>query len=135
MDYEDQLDRALEEAPDVSDAGSRFEVPTPEVRQEGNATVYENFSATCDRLNREPDSLLKYLQSTLGTSASIDETGRARFTGSFDRSRVAAVLDDYVEELVLCPECGSPDTHLVEEHGARLLQCDACGARSPVPER
>jgi translation initiation factor 2 subunit 2 len=134
MDYEDQLDRALEAAPEVTEARSRFEVPAPEVRQEGNVTVYENFAATCDRLNREPESVLKYLQSTLGTSASIDETGRARLTGSFDGPRVAATVEDYVDEFVTCPECGSPDTHLVEERGATLLKCDACGARSPVPE-
>jgi translation initiation factor 2 subunit 2 len=135
MDYEDQLDRALDAAPEVTETGSRFEVPAPEVRPEGNVTVYENFSETCDRLNRDPASLLKYLQSTFGTSASIDETGRARLTGSFDRSRVEAVLDDYVEAFVLCPECDSPDTHLVEERGATLLTCDACGARSSVPEQ
>ena len=43
MDYEDQLDRALEKTPDIEGSGSRFSLPDPEVRQEGNVTVYENF--------------------------------------------------------------------------------------------
>jgi translation initiation factor 2 beta subunit (eIF-2beta)/eIF-5 len=73
MDYEDSLDRALTETPEVGDAADRFQVPDPEVRPEGNVTSYENFAATLDRLNRDEAHLLKFLQSELGTSASIDD--------------------------------------------------------------
>jgi translation initiation factor 2 subunit 2 len=132
MEYEDALDRALEHTPDIESESSRFEVPDPEVRTEGNATVYENFQATLDRLDREGDHLLKYLQDELGTSAHIDESGRARLTGEFRPGRVAAVLEDYVEAYVRCPECGLPDTQLTREQGALLVRCEACGARSPA---
>ncbi|WP_251328260.1 translation initiation factor IF-2 subunit beta [Haloplanus pelagicus] len=134
MDYEDSLDRALTETPEISDAVGRFQVPDPEVRTEGNVTSYENFEETHDRLNRERDHLLKFFQSELGTSASIDDRGRARFTGDFKQSRVADALDEYVETFVTCSECGSPDTRLVEERGATVLKCDACGALSSVSE-
>jgi len=134
MDYEESLERALDETPDEVGSGSRFEVPTPEIRTEGNATVYENFEATVDRLNRDPNHLKKFLQSELGTSAGIDERGRARFTGDFRQSRVADAVDDYVESFVLCSECSSPDTHLTTERGATVLKCDACGALSAVPD-
>lgn len=131
MDYEDQLDRALEETPDIESSGGRFDVPEPEVRREGNVTVYENFQATLDRLNREQSHVLKFLQNDLGTSAQIDESGRARLTGSFGQDRIADVLEAYVDAYVTCPQCGSPDTYLVTEQGADLIQCEACGARSP----
>jgi translation initiation factor 2 subunit 2 len=134
MDYDESLDRALTETPEISDAVDRFQVPDPEVRPEGNVTIYENFGETHDRLNRERDHLLKFCQSELGTSASIDDRGRARFTGDFKQSRVADALDEYVEAFVTCSECGSPDTRLVEERGATVLKCDACGALSSVPE-
>jgi translation initiation factor 2 subunit 2 len=130
MEYDDQLDRALERTPDIRTESSRFDVPEPEVRAEGNVTVYENFQATLDRLDRDESHVLKFLQDELGTSAQIDESGRARLTGSFGRQRVADVLEAYVAEYVLCPECGLPDTHLEREQGALLIQCDACGARS-----
>jgi translation initiation factor 2 subunit 2 len=134
MDYDESLDRALTETPEISDAVDRFQVPDPEVRPEGNVTSYENFAATLDRLNRDEDHLLKFLQSELGTSASIDDRGRARFTGDFRQSRVADALDEYVESFVTCSECGSPDTRLVAERGATVLKCDACGALSAVPD-
>jgi translation initiation factor 2 subunit 2 len=134
MDYDDRLERALEQTPEDVGGGDRFEVPAPTVRQEGNVTIYENFRSTTDRLARTADHLLGFLQSELGTSASIDETGRARLTGSFKRRRIADALDRYVATYVRCDECGSPDTDVRTERGATVLACTACGARSPVPE-
>ena len=135
MDYEKRLDRALEHTPDIEGDGERFEVPDPQLRQEGNVTVYENFPETLDRLDREADDVLKFLQSELGTSAGIDESGRARLTGDFKQRRVAEAIDAFVEDFVRCQECGLPDTHLVREKGALVLKCDACGAISTAPER
>lgn len=130
MNYEDQLDRGLDQTPEIESRSGRFEVPEPNVRQEGHVSVYENFQTTLDRLDRAPEHVLKFLQNELGTAAHIDESGRARLTGSFDAQRLTAVIDAYVEAYVTCPECGLPDTTIVQEQGVELLQCDACGARS-----
>jgi translation initiation factor 2 subunit 2 len=130
MDYDEQLDRALSETPDIEGDGDRFDVPDPEVREEGNVTVYENFQATVDRLGRDPDHVLKFLQDDLGTSGHIDESGRARLTGAFDTRRVRTALSAYTDEYVRCSECGLPDTRLEAEQGVTILRCEACGARS-----
>ncbi len=132
MDYEEQLERALEEKPDIAGEEKRFEVPDANIRTEGNVTVFENFQEILDQVDREERHVLKFLQDELGTSAQIDERGRARLTGEFSNRRVEAVLDEYVETFVICPECGLPDTKITREQGAELLQCDACGARSSV---
>src|SRR6056297_1687402 len=128
--YDDHLERAMDETPEREDSGDRFNVPDPDVRQEGNVTVYENFQDTLDRLGRDEDHVLKFLQNDLGTSAHIDESGRARLTGEFGQRRIEDALDEYVEQFVRCPECGLPDTKLEREQGAQLLRCEACGARS-----
>lgn len=132
MDYEEQLDRAMEQKPDIAGSENRFEVPEPNVREEGNVTVYENFQATLDRLDRQEDHVLKFIQNELGTSAQIDESGRARLTGEFRQSRVEAVLDEYVETYVTCPECGLPDTNVEVSEDSERLHCEACGARTMV---
>ncbi|MFC4550949.1 MULTISPECIES: translation initiation factor IF-2 subunit beta [Halorussus] len=132
--YDDQLDRALERSPDIEGSTERFDVPDPDVRQEGNVTVYENFRTTLDRLDRDGEHVLKFLQNELGTSAHIDESGRARLTGSFGADRIADAIDEYVDRFVLCPECGLPDTQLEREQGALLLRCEACGARSATSD-
>ncbi len=130
MDYEDQLDRALEETPEIEADSTRFEVPDPDVRQEGNVTVYENFQATVDRLDRDPDHVLRVLQNELGTAAHIDESGRARLTGEFDARRVKDAIETYTDRFVICSECGLPDTRLEEQQGTLVVRCDACGAMS-----
>ena len=130
MSYEEHLDRALEETPDIEGSASRFSLPEPEVRQEGNATVYENFQSTLDTLDREEAHVMKYLQDELGTSANIDERGRLRLTGEFRQQRVEEAMEEYAEGYVLCSECGLPDTRLEKENGAEILRCEACGARS-----
>ena len=132
VDYDEQLSRAMEATPEIAGDGERFSVPTPDVREEGNVTVYENFGATVDRLDREPAFLLKFLQTELGTSAHIDERGRARLTGSFTAERVGEAIEAFAEAYVRCPECGRPDTRLVEQNGAEVRRCDACGALSPT---
>ncbi|MEZ3115197.1 translation initiation factor IF-2 subunit beta [Halobaculum sp. MBLA0147] len=130
MDYDDMLDRAVEETPDIEESGSRFEVPDPDVRQEGNVTVVENYQSIVDTLSRDEEAVLKFLQNELGTAAHIDESGRARLTGGFKQRRVGDALDAYTEGFVICPECGLPDTKLVTQKGAEMLRCDACGALS-----
>jgi len=134
MDYEDRLDRALAETPDIEGDASRFQLPDPEVRQEGNVTVFENFQDVVDRFDREPDHVKRHLQNEVGTSASIDERGRLRLTGEFGAERIRSALESYAEAYVLCPECGLPDTRLERERGAYVRQCSACGARSATGE-
>jgi translation initiation factor 2 subunit 2 len=132
MDYDDMLDRGIDETPDIEGSSRRFSVPDPEVRQEGHATVFENFKQVCDDLGRAGDHVLKFLQTELGTSAHIDESGRARLTGEFDSDRIHDALSSYADQYVLCSECGLPDTNIEREQGTEVLQCDACGARSPT---
>lgn len=132
MDYDEMLDRGMEETPDIEASTDRFAVPDAEVREEGHVTVFENFQDICNELGRDPEHLLKFLQDELGTSAHIDERDRARLTGSFNARRIDDAIDAYTETYVRCGECGLPDTNIEREQGAELLQCTACGARSPT---
>lgn len=132
MDYDEMLDRGIEQAPEIQPDSDRLDVPDPDVRQEGNVTVFENFRDVCQELSRGPDHVMKFLQDELGTSAHIDESNRARFTGDFGARRISDALEAYTEEYVLCSECGLPDTSFEREQGAELLVCAACGARSPT---
>ncbi|NLV10757.1 translation initiation factor IF-2 subunit beta [Halomicrobium sp. HM KBTZ05] len=132
MDYDEMLDQAIEETPEIEGDGERFEIPDPDLRQEGNATVFENFQSVCDRLSRADEHVMQFLQNEVGTSGHIDESGRARLTGEFRERRIADALDAYADAYVLCPECGLPDTKLKDEQGATVLRCEACGAQSPA---
>ncbi|MFC7234127.1 translation initiation factor IF-2 subunit beta [Halosegnis marinus] len=129
MSYDEHLDRAMSES-DSSGSAGRFSVPDPELRADGSFTVFENFASVAERLGRAPDHVMQYLQSELGTAASRDDADRLRLTGSFKQRRVVAALEEYADGYVLCPECGLPDTKLVEE--GEFRQCEACGERTRV---
>ncbi|MFB6078658.1 MAG: translation initiation factor IF-2 subunit beta [Halarchaeum sp.] len=133
MGYDENLDRAMAESSERQAEASRFDVPDPAVRTEGNFTVYENFQATLERLDRSQRHVLQFIQNDLGTAAQIDENGRARLTGDFSQDRIAEALDEYVDTYVTCPECGLPDTKLVHRDDVTELKCDACGARTSLP--
>ena len=45
------------------------------------------------------------------------------------------IIKSYVEDYVICSECGKPDTRLVKDDRVMILRCDACGSHRPVRKR
>ena len=135
MNYDSALDRAFDSLPERSqDDGSRLKVPDPEGETDGAFTRLTNLGAIADALGRDPKHVHRSLQRELGTNGQF-ENGRARYNGSFTVADFDAAIDEYVEEYVLCSECGLPDTRLVTEDGVDMLRCEACGAFRPVAKR
>lgn len=134
MDYESSLDRAFDAVPEFSTSDERLSVPGAEVQKDGAFTRLTNLGEIADTLSRDPEHIHSMLQRELGTSGKFEE-GRARYSGTFSASDFDAALEEYVEEFVLCSECGLPDTRLVHEDRNLMLRCDACGAFRPVTKR
>ncbi|MBC7084774.1 MAG: translation initiation factor IF-2 subunit beta [Methanomethylovorans sp.] len=132
--YEKLLDRALADLPDMETTGERFVVPEPRVLVEGKTTILDNFGNIADVFNRDPDHLMKYLTRELGTAGKI-EGSRAIFQGRFTKEMLKSNIDAYVEEYVICSECGRPDTQLVKVDRVQMLRCSACGGHRPVKKR
>ena len=129
--YDELLDKAQEEVPEEIDDGERFEVPVADTRKEGSKTVITNFSEIAEVLGREEKHFSKFLQDELGTAGHI-EGGELVLNGEFRRGNVNGRIENYAEDYVYCPECGSPDTRMVKEKGVEMLKCEACGARNPL---
>ncbi|NKE36364.1 translation initiation factor IF-2 subunit beta [Natronococcus sp. JC468] len=134
MDYESSLGRAMDEVPDIGGDESRLEIPDPNAQKDGAFTRFTNLGDIADVLSREDEHLHRFIQRELGTSGKFDN-GRARYNGSFSEQDFSAAVDAYVDEYVLCSECGLPDTRLVRENRTPMLRCDACGAFRPVTKR
>jgi translation initiation factor 2 subunit 2 len=118
----------LEEVPDETAGEERLDVPDPSAQEDGAFTRLTNVGTIADALSRDPEHLHRAVQRELGTNGQYD-AGRARYNG-FD-----AAIDKYVQEFVICSECGLPDTRLVMEDRTLMLRCDACGAFRPVTKR
>jgi translation initiation factor 2 subunit 2 len=132
--YENLLKKAYSNISEVSTSSERFVVPEAKVYIEGKTTVLENFVEITDKVRREHDHLMKFLLGELGTSGKIDGN-RAIFNGKFEIALIRAIIKNYVDDYVICSECGRPDTRLVKDDRVLLLRCDACGGHRPVRKR
>lgn len=129
--YEELLSRARSSvAKEAKKSGTlRLELPEPDVIWVGNKTIFRNFAEFPKLLRREPGRVLMYLAKELATAASLDGE-RAIFIGRKDKESFSQLLQRYMKDGVLCPVCGSPDTHLEKEKRLWFMVCEACGARS-----
>ncbi len=130
-DYDSLLKEARENLPEDISHHDRFQVPDIDILQEGNTTIFKNFTDVADMINRSPEKILKFLLGELGT-AGEKENGRVVFKGKISPSKIEEKMEDYIEKFVLCSECGRPDTRLVKENRIDIIKCDACGAHRPI---
>jgi translation initiation factor 2 subunit 2 len=129
--YPDLLSRARSSLEKEAKKSStlRLELPGPEVIWVGNKTIFRNYAEFPKLLRRDPNRLLMYMAKELATAASIDGE-RAIFIGRKDRESFSQLIQRYMKDGVLCPVCGSPDTHLEKSKRLQFMVCEACGARS-----
>ncbi|WML67014.1 MAG: hypothetical protein METHP_00488 [Methanoregula sp. SKADARSKE-2] len=132
--YESLLTKAYSNITEKTESSERFVVPEAKVYIEGKTTILENFAEIADKVRREPDHLMKFLMGELGTSGKIEGT-RAIFNGKFEISLIKAIIKSYIDDYVICSECGKPDTRLVKDDRVVVLRCDACGGHRPVRKR
>jgi translation initiation factor 2 subunit 2 len=132
--YEDLLKKAYSHISEKTESSERFVVPEAKAYVEGKTTILENFAEIADKVRRDKDHLMKYMLGELGTSGKIDGN-RAIFNGKFEISLIRMIIKSYVDDYVICSECGKPDTRLVKDDRIQLLRCDACGGHRPVRKR
>ena len=111
--------------------GARLELPVPHVIWIGNKTIFRNFAEIPRLLRRDPGQILMFLAKELATAASLDGE-RAIFIGRRDRQSFSVLINRYVKQAILCPVCGSMDTHTEKVKRLQFLVCEACGAKSSI---
>jgi len=130
-DYIKLLDRLSVKLPKKSSSGERFVMPIPSCTNVGNKTYILNFNEIAEKLNRDPNHLLKFLSKEMATSGIILGS-KVFFQGRFSESTIKRLIEIYVNRFVICPICKRPDTKLSKEGKFLFLICEACGAKSSV---
>lgn len=131
MDYDKMLDKAVGEMPDVVHERKRFEVPNVKGRVEGGNTVLTNFFQIAQHLGRKPEHMLKFLLKELATPGKTKKD-KVILGSKVPASKINEKIEKYVEQFVLCKECGKPDTKMEKQQDITYLKCMACGAKYPV---
>lgn len=128
MKYEELLEKAYAELPDVVKEHRRFETPRIVSIIQGKITVVQNLGEVSKTINRDADMLAKFLMREFGTSGSHNGQ-HLTMKGQFRKEQVQERFEAFLKEYVLCPECGRPDTKITREERISFLKCEACGAR------
>lgn len=126
------VDRLYTALPEKTKKHERFQMPEADSFQQGNKTLIKNFSQIVKTTNRDGKHMIKFLAKETATSTSMDDLGRLVLVGKFNSMQVNKLVNSYITQFILCPECKRPDTKITEKQGVRMLKCEACGAISSV---
>ncbi len=125
------LDKAYQELPKILKEHIRFVIPKIQARIQGKTTVVQNLAEVSKGVNRETSLIAKYLLKEFGTMGSRDDQ-RLLMKGQFRTSQIQEKFESFLKQFVICPECGRPDTKILQEMRVNFLKCEACGSRNPI---
>ena len=113
-----------------------LQVQIPVVFKMGSKRVsWANFPQTCNSIQREPNHLMTYISTELGTTVNLAGDGKLVILGCFRPNQLESILQKYIAEYVTCKTCGSRDTMMEKENGVHFLKCcsSMCGSTRSVP--
>ncbi len=131
LEYNQMLDNLFVKLPPKKSTGERFEPPVADILMQGNKTVIRNFDVICQKLRRKPEEMSKFLFKELATRGNV-ASGRLTLDTKVPLRVLNEKLTYYLDQCVLCRECGKPDTHIVYAAPVNTLVCEACGASRPI---
>jgi translation initiation factor 2 subunit 2 len=131
MEYEEMLERAYNELPEVLKTHARFEIPQVESIIQGKITVVQNLAEISKAVHRDADMVAKYLIKELGTAGTHDGQ-HLTLKGQFRSHQVQEKFEAFVGQYVLCAECERPDTKIIKEGRMHFIKCEACGSKHPL---
>lgn len=136
--YDELVDRIFNiisaDRPDLAlGARKKYQMKPPKVERDGTKkTLWSNFPEMCKAMHRLPDHVYSYVFAELGTTGSVDGTGRLVIKGRFQPKQIEKVVRHYIAEYVSCRTCRSPDTRLVKENRLQFIACEKCNSRRTV---
>ncbi|KAI9433028.1 domain found in IF2B/IF5-domain-containing protein [Lactarius indigo] len=105
----------------LTSTGKRYTIAPPSIHREGNKkSIFANISDICKRMHRQPEHVIQYLFAELGTTGSVDGSGRLVIKGRFQQKQIENVLRRYI------------DTLLTKENRIFFMACESCGSRRSV---
>lgn len=131
MEYEELLNEAYEKVEESSGNSGRFEIPKIEGHFQGKKTILTNFFQIPSFLGRSEEHFQKFIVRELATSG-YKEGERLVLNNKIPRDKINQKIEKYVNEFVVCKECGKPDTEIKKEGKISYVHCLACGASHPI---
>jgi len=124
-----------------SDPGSRYKTKQLQVQIVGKSkmikTVLCNILDCAKYMQVPPSYLGTFMGYEIGAQAKFDakkpERQQAFLSGEHDTKDLSRICCQFIQEVVLCPNCGLPEILIYIEDNKVLGNCRACGAHTPLP--
>jgi translation initiation factor 2 subunit 2 len=137
--YKDELlarimSKLHENNPELTDRKRHTMKPPQLMRVGTKKTLWVNFQEICQMMHRNPEHVLQFTLSELGTEGSIDGNQRLVIRGRYVPKYIESLLRKYITEYVSCQMCRSPNTTLTRDSVSRLyfVHCQDCGSSRSV---
>ncbi|MGC8581139.1 MAG: translation initiation factor IF-2 subunit beta [Thermoplasmata archaeon] len=130
-DYEALLKRAKSNLKIDITSQDRFVLPKLDIISEGKNTIVRNFGDFTDKVRRNKEEVVVYLQKELGAACLLEDK-RLVIKSRIYPNQIIDKLNDYVDMYVICHECNRPDTNIKKVGKVLMLVCEACGAVRPI---
>jgi len=83
--------------PELAGEKRRYTIVPPQVAREGTKkTVFANLTDICRRMHRQPEHVIHFLYSELGTQGSVDGAQRLVMKGRYTQKQIENVLRKYI---------------------------------------
>ena len=83
--------------PELAGEKRRYTMVPPQVTREGTKkTMFANVTDICRRMRRQPEHVIQFLYSELGTQGSIDGSQRLIMKGRYNQKQIENVLRKYI---------------------------------------
>lgn len=86
--------------PELAGEKRKYTIVPPQVAREGTKkTMFSNITDICRRMHRQPEHMIQFLYSELGTQGSVDGNQRLIMKGRYTQKQIENVLRKYIGEL------------------------------------
>ena len=111
-----------------------FKLIEPKCARTKTKSMWLNFSAQSEALDREQHHILHYFMSELGCEGNIGSEKEMILVGAYQAKNFSKLIRKYIEDYVRCKDCKGAQTSLEKEEKTRLqyLRCKKCKASRTV---
>lgn len=111
----------------------KIQLPAPNLAQVGKIrTVWENFEAMANKLNRQPEHLREFFATELAMECSLSQKDEGpvklviKGKGRLQKSGILKILYSYIDTYVQCNVCHEMDTELIKKQRELFVFCKKC---------
>jgi translation initiation factor 5 len=121
---------------DAKDPFYRYKMSPLEIVQVKGKTIIDNLKIISRELNRPEIYIIKYISYSLGCSSTYTSaTSKWSISGYHDKIKLQEIIIKFIQQYIICDECGNPETELTINKKILMKSCKSCSETSfNIPE-